>query len=227
MKNWNDYFETLDGFEFAKWFTRTERVWEPLGLIKPELDDWADARTPSRFSLPAGVHATGPVWIGEGTTFEPGVFIKGPVWIGRKCRIRHNAYLREYSVIGDNCVVGNSTEIKNSILLGHCEVPHFNYVGDSILGWKAHLGAGVILSNFKQTSGTVSVTVGDEKIDTGLRKLGAIIGDGATAGCNTVLNPGSLIGPGSVLYPNCNWRGVLGPRQIVKVRHTLEVVPMR
>lgn len=226
MKNWNDYFGTLEGFEFASWFEAHAHVWGALKEIKPRLDELA-AREVGSAALPDGVIASGPVWVGENTSFEPGVYIKGPVWIGDNCRIRHGAYLREYSVIGSGSVVGNSTEVKNSILIGHCEVPHFNYVGDSILGWKAHLGAGVILSNFKQTSGSVTLNLNGEKIDTGLRKFGAVMGDGATAGCNAVLNPGSLIGARSVLYPNINWRGILPADHIAKLRQNQEIVEMR
>lgn len=227
MKYWTDYFASLDGFKFAELFEKTDHVWEPLSLIKVHLDEMVKTNAPISGSIPEGVQVSGPVWIGENTRIEPGVFIKGPSWIGSGCQIRHNAYIREYSIIGDNCLVGNSTEVKNSILIGGCEVPHFNYVGDSILGWKAHLGAGVILSNFKQTSGAVKIVVDEEKIDTGLRKFGAILGDGSTAGCNSVLNPGSLIGPGSVLYPNCNWRGFLPKNTILKVRQTQQSVEMR
>ncbi len=226
MKKWTDYFDSLDGFAFRQWFEESERVWEPLSRIREGLDRLAEQSPPKAPDFPEGVTATGPVWVGEGTTFEPGVYIRGPVWIGANCRIRHNAYLREYSVIGDGSVVGNATEVKNSILIAECEVPHFNYVGDSILGRKGHLGAGVILSNFKQTGGTVTVIIDGEKIDTGLRKFGAVLGDNATVGCNAVLNPGSLIGPGSVVYPNCNWRGTLPARRIAKVRQSMDVVPM-
>lgn len=227
MKHWNDYFHSLDNFYFADWFSDLPEVWGALNKIKPGLKTFFENDIKRGQSIPDYVMVDGPVWVGEGTTFEPGVYIKGPVWIGSNCKIRHGAYLREYSVIGDNSVVGNSTEIKHSILLGQCEVPHFNYVGDSILGWKAHLGAGSIISNFKQTSGTVSVVIDGQKIDTGLRKFGAIMGDHSTVGCNGVLNPGSLIGQGSVLYAQCNWRGVLPSRQIVKIRQSQEIVEMR
>ncbi len=227
MKFWTDYFSSLDGFKFAEFFEKTDYVWEPLGLIKPYLDKLVETEPPSVIPDPERRQVSGPVWIGENTKIEQGAFIKGPAWIGQNCQIRHNAYIREYSIIGDGSVVGNATEVKNSILLGHCEVPHFNYVGDSILGWKAHLGAGVVLSNFKQTSGSVKVTFGGEKIDTRLLKFGAILGDGSTVGCNSVLNPGSFIGSGSILYPNCNWRGYLGKNTILKVSQTQQSVEIQ
>ena len=153
--------------------------------------------------------------------------IKGPAIIGRNCQIRHNAYIREDVIIGDNCVIGNSCELKNALIFNDCQVPHFNYVGDSILGHKAHLGAGVILSNFKSLKGNVAVQHDGKKIDTGLRKFGALLGDRADIGCNSVLNPGSIIGRGSVIYPCTNWRGVLPPDSIAKNRSAVEVVPRR
>ncbi len=164
------------------------------------------------------------VSIGKGTVVEAGATILGPAIIGDNCIIRHNAYIRANVIIGNNCMVGNSCELKNCLLFNGCEVPHFNYVGDSILGQRAHLGAGVVLSNFKSLPGNVTVRHGDEKIDTGLQKFGALIGDQAELGCNSVLNPGSIIGRRSVLYPNTSWRGVLAADRIVKLRGEKEIV---
>jgi NDP-sugar pyrophosphorylase family protein len=164
------------------------------------------------------------VFIGEGTVVEDGVMIKGPAIIGRNCQIRHNAYCRENVIIGDGCVVGNSTEVKNSILFNQAVAPHFNYIGDSILGYKAHLGAGVVLSNFKSLSGNVTVDLEGKPFDTGLRKLGALVGDGCEVGCNSVLNPGSIIGRGAVIYPGVTWRGVLPTNMIAKNRAPVDVV---
>lgn len=164
------------------------------------------------------------VFIGEGTVVEEGAMIKGPAIIGRNCQIRHNAYIREHVLIGDHCVVGNSCELKHSILFNHCQVPHFSYVGDSIFGHRAHLGAGVKISNVKLMPGDVVLDINGELYDTGLRKLGALLGDRTDIGCNSVLNPGSIIGRGSVIYPNTSWRGVLAPNMIVKNRGTLEIV---
>ena len=125
------------------------------------------------------------------------------------------------------CVVGNSCEVVRSILFNEVQIPHFNYVGDSILGFKAHLGAGAVLSNFKSLSGTITVELNGEPLDTGLSKFGALIGDGAEIGCNAVLNPGSIIGRGAVIYPGVNWRGVLPANMIAKNRATVEVVVLR
>jgi NDP-sugar pyrophosphorylase family protein len=167
------------------------------------------------------------VSIGEGTILEDGVMIKGPAIIGRDCQIRHNAYIREDVIVGDNCVVGNSCELKNALLFNNCQVPHFNYVGDSILGFKAHLGAGVILSNHKMVPGNVLVDVEGQPFDTGLPKFGALLGDEVEVGCNAVLNPGSIIGRRSILYPNVAWRGILPPNMIVKNKARTDVVVLR
>ena len=167
------------------------------------------------------------VFLGEGTVVEPGTFIEGPAIIGAHCQIRHGAYIRANVIIGDHCVIGNSCELKNALLFNDCQVPHFNYVGDSILGHHAHLGAGVVLSNFKSLPGNVTVQHGEEKIDTGLRKFGALIGDHAELGCNSVLNPGSIIGRRSVIYPNANWRGVLPADRIAKHHGEMQIVEKR
>lgn len=167
------------------------------------------------------------VFIGEGTLVEDGAMIKGPAIIGRNCQIRHNAYVRENVILGDDCVVGNSCEIKNSLLFNHAVAPHFNYVGDSILGYRAHLGAGVKISNFKVTPGNIVVQFEGRRFDTGLRKFGALLGDHADIGCNAVLNPGSIIGRSSIIYPNTNWRGVLPANRIVKNQAAQEIVDRR
>ncbi|HSY44116.1 MAG TPA: DapH/DapD/GlmU-related protein [Candidatus Acidoferrum sp.] len=164
------------------------------------------------------------VFIGEGTVLEDGVMIKGPAIIGRNCQIRHNAYLRENVILGDGCVVGNSSEIKNSIFFNNAGAPHFNYIGDSILGYKAHLGAGVKISNVKLFKGNIVVEKDGKPLDTGLRKFGAMLGDNAEVGCNAVLNPGSVVGRGAVIYPNVFWRGVLPDNNIAKNKAEIEVL---
>ena len=167
------------------------------------------------------------VFIGEGTVVEDGAMIKGPAIIGRNCQIRHNAYIRGDVIVGDECVVGNACELKNAVLFNNCQVPHFNYVGDSILGFKSHLGAGVVLSNVKAMKGNVTVELDGKPFDTGLRKFGALLGDGADIGCNAVLNPGSIIGRGAIVYPCANWRGILPANMIAKNKAAIEVVVRR
>ena len=163
------------------------------------------------------------VFIGEGTVVEDGAMIKGPAIIGKNCQIRHNAYLRENVIIGDGCVVGNSSELKNSLLFNGAVASHFNYVGDSILGHKAHLGAGVKISNYKLFPGNIEVEVDGVPFDTGLRKFGALIGDGVEIGCNAVLNPGSIVGRGAVIYPNVFWRSILPDNTIAKNKAEIKV----
>ncbi len=200
-------------------------AWEALAKIKAYLE--ANVR-PALHNRCEGVAFIGKqVYIGEGTVVEDGVMIKGPALIGRNCQIRHNAYLREDVIVGDNCVIGNSTELKNAILFNHAVAPHFNYVGDSILGHQTHLGAGVILSNFKSFPGNITVELDGQPFDTGLRKFGALVGDGAEIGCNAVLNPGSIIGRGAMIYPSVNWRGILPANMIAKNKAAIEVVVKR
>jgi NDP-sugar pyrophosphorylase family protein len=163
------------------------------------------------------------VQIGEGTVVEDGAMILGPAIIGRNCQIRHNAYIRENVVIGDGCVIGNSCEIKHSVLLNDVQVPHFNYVGDSVLGNKAHLGAGAIVSNVKLDRKNIWINLDGTPVDTGLRKFGALIGDETEVGCNSVLNPGSILGKGCLIYAGVSWRGILPNYMLVKNTTELQV----
>src|SRR5258706_414209 len=164
-----DLFD-LKQTEHAALFDHCCYAWEALHKLKAFID--ANIR-PALHNKCEGVAFIGKdVFIGEGTVVEDGVMIKGPAIIGRNCQIRHNAYLREDVIIGDDCVVGNSCELKNALLFNGCQVPHFNYVGDSILGHKAHLGAGVVLSNVKSFKGNVMMEVDGQPYDTGLRKFG-------------------------------------------------------
>ena len=216
-----DLFD-LTQSEHARIFEGCEYAWEALSKIQTYVK--ANLRPGLRNRCEGVAYVGEQVFIGEGTIVEDGAMIKGPAIIGKNCEIRHNAYIRDHVIIGDNCLIGNSCEIKNSLLFNHAVVPHFNYVGDSILGFKAHLGAGVKLSNFKVTSGNVTVEANGKRLDTKLRKFGALLGDNSDIGCNAVLNPGSIIGRGSIIYPNTNWRGVLAPNMIAKNKTSLEVV---
>jgi NDP-sugar pyrophosphorylase family protein len=235
--------------EHAALFDGCNYAWEALVKIQDYLSHVPKQSPPKRFP---GATIGDRVMIGEGTVIEPGAMIKGPAIIGKNCQIRHNAYLRENVILGDNCVIGNASELKNALLFNGAQVPHFNYVGDSILGYKAHLGAGVKISNLKMTPGNIKVMVpgselavpgsslevavkDNEKpgtgnleprtvLDTGLRKFGALLGDHAEAGCNAVLNPGSILGRGAIVYPNVFWRGVLPANSIAKNKAEVEVV---
>jgi NDP-sugar pyrophosphorylase family protein len=216
-----DLFD-LSQTEHAALFDGCEQAWDAL----KKLQDYLQAHLrPGLHNRCEGVAYVGErVFIGEGTVVEDGAMIKGPAIIGCNCQIRHNAYLREDVIIGDNCVVGNSCEVKHSLLFNHAVAPHFNYIGDSILGFKTHLGAGVKISNVKLGPGNVTLEIEGKSFDTGLRKFGALVGDHAEIGCNAVLNPGSVIGRGSLIYPNANWRGVLPANSIVKNKAAFEVV---
>ena len=218
-----DLFD-LSQTEHAFLFEGCEFAWEALKKIQDYVVKCPRQQPPKRFP---GALIGGKVFIGEGTVVEVGAFIKGPAIIGKNCQIRHNAYLREQVIVGDGCVVGNSSELKNVLLFNGCQVPHFNYLGDSILGHKAHVGAGVICSNLKSLPGNVTVEKDGVPFDTGLRKFGALIGDGAEVGCNSVLNPGSIIGRGAVIYPGVNWRGILPANMIAKNQAEIEVVVRR
>ncbi len=208
-----DLFD-LSQTEHAAIFDGCEQAWDALKKIAEYLKAKLPPGAPVQ-QFP-GAFIGEQVVIGEGTVVEPGVMIKGPAIIGRNCELRHNAYIRDQVIVGDHCVIGNACEVKNSLLFNRATVPHFNYVGDSILGYKAHMGAGVKISNVKLVPGNITVPIDGHRHDTGLRKFGALLGDHAEIGCNAVLNPGSIIGRGAVVYPNTNWRGVLPPNSVVK-----------
>ncbi|MEP6937520.1 MAG: UDP-N-acetylglucosamine diphosphorylase [Chthoniobacterales bacterium] len=163
------------------------------------------------------------VFVGSGTIVEQGAFLKGPAWIGENCHVRSGCYVRENVIVGDDVVMGNSCEFKNCILFNEAQVPHFNYVGDSILGYQAHLGAGVILSNVKLDHTEIHVSAADGSIATGLTKFGAIVGDRTEIGCNAVINPGSIVGRDCLIYPGVNFRGVLPAGSVVKVRQAIQI----
>jgi NDP-sugar pyrophosphorylase family protein len=215
----------LSQTDHAALFADCKYAWEALAGIAAYL---AARGRPQLLNRCEGTAYVGQqVSIGEGTVLEDGVMILGPAIIGRNCQIRHNAYLRQNVIIGDDCVVGNATEVKNSILFNQAQAPHFNYVGDSVLGFQAHLGAGVKISNFKVFPGNVTVEMDGRPFDTGLRKFGALLGDYCEIGCNAVLSPGSIIGRWSVVYPNVAWRGVLPERMIVKNKAARQIAPRR
>lgn len=156
------------------------------------------------------------VWIAKTAKVMPSAYIHGPAIIGENAEIRHCAFIRGKVIVGDNAVVGNSTELKNVILFNKVQVPHYNYVGDSILGYQAHMGAGSITSNVKSDKKLVVVKNGKGQIVTGLKKFGAMIGDKVEIGCNSVLNPGTVVGKNSNIYPLSSVRGVIPSNSIYK-----------
>lgn len=156
------------------------------------------------------------VWIAKSAKVAPTAYINGPAIIGENAEVRHCAFIRGNAIVGNNAVVGNSTELKNVILFNNVQVPHYNYVGDSILGYKAHMGAGSITSNVKSDKKLVVIKNGDEMIETGRKKVGAMIGDNVEVGCGSVLNPGTVIGRDSNIYPLSSVRGVVKAHSIYK-----------
>jgi NDP-sugar pyrophosphorylase family protein len=195
-----DFFD-LEHYEHKELFNgpQIEYVWDVLKVLKEYLNQTI---TPEiRGQVMEGAYLwDDKIFIGPGSVVEPGVLIKGPTYIGANTQIRQGAYIRGTVLVGDNCVVGHATEIKNSILLDRAHAAHFAYVGDSILGNDTNLGAGTRLANIKLSGTHVVVKVGNQAYETGLRKLGAIVGDRVQIGCNAVSNPGTLMGPGCMAY---------------------------
>ncbi len=161
------------------------------------------------------------IWIAKTATIAPTAYIKGPAIIGKNAEIRHCAFIRGKAIVGEGAVVGNSTELKNVILFNKVQVPHYNYVGDSILGYKVHMGAGSITSNVKSDKKLVVVKNKEEKIETGLKKFGAMLGDNVEIGCGSVLNPGTVIGKNTNVYPLSSVRGVVPSNSIYKKQNEI------
>jgi bifunctional N-acetylglucosamine-1-phosphate-uridyltransferase/glucosamine-1-phosphate-acetyltransferase GlmU-like protein len=162
------------------------------------------------------------IYIGAGTVIEPTALVKGPAWLGNNTEVRHGAYIRGDVLVGDGCVVGHTTEIKSSVMLGGSKAGHFAYIGDSILG-RVNLGAGTKLANLKVVETPVVVKFEERSIETGLRKFGAILGDGVEMGCNSVTAPGTILGKNVIVYPNGTARGYYPPGIIVRVRQQQEL----
>ena len=158
------------------------------------------------------------IWIAKSATVAPTAYIHGPAIIGKEAEVRHCAFIRGNAIVGEGAVVGNSTELKNVVLFNKVQVPHYNYVGDSILGYKAHMGAGSITSNVKSDKKLVVVHTGEGNIETGLKKFGAMLGDCVEVGCNSVLNPGTVLGPNVNVYPTSSVRGYVPAAHIFKTQ---------
>ena len=185
--------------------------WEVLPKIKEYI-----LKLGETLSLEEYEHPSEDVWIAKDATIFPSAYIAGPCIIDHDAEIRHSAFIRGGAIVGKNAVVGNSTELKNVILFDNVQVPHYNYVGDSILGYKAHMGAGSITSNVKSDKSLVCIKSNDEKIETRIKKVGAFLGDYVEVGCNSVLCPGSVIGRNSTIYPLSRVRGVVPTNTIYK-----------
>ncbi|MCI8636638.1 MAG: UDP-N-acetylglucosamine pyrophosphorylase [Clostridia bacterium] len=161
------------------------------------------------------------IWIAKSAKVMPTAYIQGPAIIGENAEIRHCAFIRGKAIIGNGAVVGNSTELKNVILFNKVQVPHYNYVGDSILGHKAHMGAGSITSNVKSDKKLIIIKNGENKIETGIKKIGAMLGDEVEVGCGSVLNPGTIVGKNTNIYPLSSVRGVIPPKSIYKNKNEI------
>lgn len=202
------------------WLEMTTYPWEILGDIPAVIVAIGDTLDPALYDHPAE-----GVWIAKSATVAPTAHIGAPCIIGEGSEVRHSAFIRGGALIGDGCVVGNSTELKNCILFDGVQVPHYNYVGDSVLGYRAHLGAGAITSNVKSDKSEVVVRCGDNRFPTGRKKCGAMVGDFAEVGCNSVLNPGTVIGAHTNVYPLSSVRGTVPPHSIFKSGGGWEIVP--
>ncbi len=188
-----------------------EYPWEALAELKSFI-----VKLGTELDVEEYTEITPNVWVHNSATVAPTAYLGAPCIVGAGTEIRHCAFVRGSALIGENCVVGNSVELKNSILFDKVQVPHFNYVGDSILGYKAHLGAGAVTSNVKSDKKAVVVRNGEKEIQTGLKKLGAMVGDCVEVGCNSVLNPGTVVGRNSTVYPLSCVRGSIPENSIHK-----------
>lgn len=185
--------------------------WEILDKIKSMIIDLGSKLDPDEYTK-----LREDVWAANDAIIAPTAYIGGPCIIGHKTEVRHGAFIRGSALIGDGCVIGNSVEVKNSIIFDSVQTPHYNYVGDSVLGYKSHMGAGSITSNVKSDKTNVVIRTGEEKIETGRKKIGAMLGDYVEVGCNSVLNPGTVIGRHASVYPLSSVRGTIPEGHIYK-----------
>lgn len=202
-----DLSHTLAGAQLL----RFEYPWEALVHIKAMIVSIGETLSPEEYDNPSE-----NVWIAKSARVAPTAYIGAPCIIGKDTEVRHCAYIRGSALVGDGAVIGNSTELKNCIICDGAQVPHYNYVGDSILGYRSHMGAGAVTSNVKSDKTPVVVRCDGEFIETGLKKFGAVLGDFAEIGCGAVLNPGTVIGRRTSVYPQISVRGSVMPDCIVK-----------
>lgn len=206
----------LDKTVAAKLFEGKTYPWEALDGIKSFILELGATLSADEYD-----HPEDGVWIAKDAKIFPSAYIGAPCIIDHGAEVRHCAFIRGSAIVGKNAVVGNSTELKNVVLFDNVQVPHYNYVGDSILGYKAHMGAGSITSNVKSDKTLVTVHIPDAPIETGRKKFGAILGDNVEVGCNSVLNPGTVIGRCSNIYPVSCVRGVVPANSIYKAKDNI------
>ena len=210
----NDLYD-LQHTVAADYLSRFTYPWEALGGIKALILQLGESLNKEEFT-----EISPQVWVHNTAKVAPTAYLGAPCIIGAGTEVRHCAFVRGSALVGENCVVGNSTELKNVILFDNVQVPHYNYVGDSILGYKAHMGAGSITSNVKSDKSLVVIHA-DPPIPTGIKKVGAMLGDNVEVGCNSVLNPGTVIGRNSSVYPTSCVRGVIPANSIYKKNDTI------
>lgn len=206
----------LDKTIAAKLFEGKTYPWEALDGIKSFILELGETLSADEYD-----HPEDGVWIAKDAKIFPSAYIGAPCIIDHGAEVRHCAFIRGSAIVGKNAVVGNSTELKNVVLFDNVQVPHYNYVGDSILGYKAHMGAGSITSNVKSDKTLVTVHIPDAPIETGRKKFGAILGDNVEVGCNSVLNPGTVVGRCSNIYPVSCVRGVVPANSIYKAKDNI------
>lgn len=185
--------------------------WEALKGISELIISLGKTLSPDEYDNPSE-----NVWVHKTAKVFPSAYLGAPCIIGANTEVRHCAFIRGSALVGENCVIGNSVELKNVIIFDNVQTPHYNYVGDSILGYKSHMGAGSITSNVKSDKSNVVIKSAGEEIETGIKKIGAMLGDNVEVGCNSVLNPGTVIGRGSNIYPTSCVRGVVPANSIWK-----------
>lgn len=212
VKNMYDLNETIA----VKLLENVEYPWEALKGISDFIKQIGPTLNPDIYEKKGE-----NIWVAKSAKVAPTAFLNGPLIIDEEAEVRHCAFIRGSAIVGKGCVVGNSTELKNVILFNSVQVPHYNYVGDSILGYKSHMGAGSITSNVKADKTLVVVKDKEEQIETGLKKFGAMLGDYVEVGCNSVLNPGSVIGRHTNIYPLSMVRGVIGENSIYKNKNEI------
>ncbi len=210
---------------FARFFPASATPWDWLKKIGAALET-VETGAPGR-KIPPGVHLEGKVWLHPSVKLPAYATIIGPVYLGAKTEVRPGAFIRPNVITGEGCVLGNASEFKNCLLLDGVLAPHFNYVGDSVLGNGAHLGAGVICSNLRLDQGEVTVRLAARTVKTGLKKFGAVLGDRAEVGCNAVLNPGTLLGPRALVMPCTAFSGYLPADTIARTRQAITTLPRR
>jgi NDP-sugar pyrophosphorylase family protein len=216
----------LSGFEHRALFDGVEHAWQALG---EHLVAYLAKHCVHRLegTVETGAFITGPVLLAKGATIEAGAYVRGPAILGPGTVVRHGAYLRGVVLAGRDCIIGHDTEAKGAVFLDKASAGHFAYVGDSILGARVNLGAGTKLANFRVFPGRVKVEHPERgPIDSGLEKLGAILGDDVAVGCNAVCAPGTIIGRESRVYSLCSLRGTIAPRVVVALKSDLDVRPL-